>query len=110
MSIALQDVLHKALSGIPPAANVLRSAFLRVYLPGMAVSTPHYMTGFLVFLCFVFWIFFCVLVGLYASSKGRSGISFFVLSLFLTPLIGFIIAAVIQPKLDKVGQLSGTKV
>ena len=47
---------------------------------------------------FVFWIALCVVVGLYANSKGRSGIGFFALSLFLSPLIGLIAAAIALPR------------
>jgi uncharacterized membrane protein YiaA len=46
---------------------------------------------------FFVWIVFAVLVGVYAANKGRSGPGFFFLSLILSPLIGFIIAAVVSP-------------
>ncbi|UAA39745.1 hypothetical protein KIH87_05130 [Paraneptunicella aestuarii] len=46
---------------------------------------------------FVFWLIFAILVGFYASSKGRSGIGFFIIAIVLSPLIGFIIALMISP-------------
>ncbi len=46
---------------------------------------------------FLFWIIFAVLVGVYANSKGRSGIGYFFLSVILSPLLGFIIVAVVSP-------------
>lgn len=58
---------------------------------------------------FVFWILFAVLVAVYAERKGRSGAGFFFLSLFLSPLIGFIIAAAVESKKQKVAERSGMK-
>lgn len=46
---------------------------------------------------FVMWLIFAVLVGVFASSKGRSGIGFFFLAVLLSPLIGFIVALVVSP-------------
>lgn len=46
---------------------------------------------------FIFWLIFAILVGVYASSKGRSGVGFFFIAVLLSPLIGFIIALVVQP-------------
>ncbi|NRB42461.1 MAG: zinc ribbon domain-containing protein [Pseudomonadales bacterium] len=40
----------------------------------------------------VFWISLSVIVAIFARKKGRSGIGFFLLSIFFSPLIGFIIA------------------
>jgi hypothetical protein len=40
------------------------------------------------------WIVLCILVAVYASGKGKSGAVYFFISLILSPLIGFIIAAV----------------
>lgn len=45
----------------------------------------------------LFWLFFSVMVGVYANSKGRSGIGFFFIALIISPLVGFIIALVISP-------------
>ncbi len=42
---------------------------------------------------FVFWIVCCIGVGIFASSKGRSGVGWFFLSAFISPLIGGIIIA-----------------
>ena len=44
----------------------------------------------------VIWIALSILVGSYASSKGRSGILLFFISLFLSPLLGFIIAYIMK--------------
>lgn len=45
----------------------------------------------------VFWLLLAVLVGVYASSKGRSGVGYFLLAVLLSPLIGFIIVLVLSP-------------
>lgn len=42
----------------------------------------------------VLWIVFSILVGVYASSKRRSGIGWFALSMVISPLIAFVIVAV----------------
>ena len=42
----------------------------------------------------LFWIFLSVLLGVYASSKKRSGLGWFFLSLIISPLIAFIIVLV----------------
>ena len=42
----------------------------------------------------IFWIFLSILVGAFASSKRRSGIAWFFLSLIISPLITFIIILV----------------
>jgi hypothetical protein len=41
------------------------------------------------------WIFLSILVGFFASSKKRSGIGWFFLSLIISPLITFIILLVV---------------
>jgi hypothetical protein len=41
------------------------------------------------------WLFFCVIVGVVASKKGRSGIGYFLLSIILSPLVGIIIVLVV---------------
>ena len=46
---------------------------------------------------FIFWLFLSIIVGVYASQKGRSGIGYFFLSALLSPVIGFIIVLVIGP-------------
>jgi hypothetical protein len=45
----------------------------------------------------IFWIGLSVLVGWFASSKKRSGLGWFFLSLIISPLITFIILLVIGP-------------
>lgn len=44
------------------------------------------------------WFGFSILAGAVASSKGRSGIGYFILALFLSPLIG-LLAAALMPSL-----------
>jgi len=41
-----------------------------------------------------FWILFSALVGMYASNKGNPGFWYFLFSLILSPLIGFILALI----------------
>lgn len=41
------------------------------------------------------WLLFAVLVGAFASGRGRSGFAFFLLSVILSPVVGFIIALVL---------------
>ncbi|MEN9751646.1 MAG: hypothetical protein RLZZ600_693 [Actinomycetota bacterium] len=45
----------------------------------------------------IVWLFLCFLIGMYARGKGRSGLGFFLLSVVLSPLIGFIIALIVAP-------------
>ena len=47
-------------------------------------------------LSLIVWLGLAIGAGVIASSKGRSGIGYFILGLFL-PLIGFLIAAFIAP-------------
>jgi hypothetical protein len=49
---------------------------------------------------FLLWIALSILAGWIASTKGRSGVGFFFLSVFLSPLIG-LIAAAAAPKIEK---------
>lgn len=44
---------------------------------------------------FIFWVVFCVLVGKFASSKGREAVLWGVLALFVSPLIAFVIIALL---------------
>lgn len=44
------------------------------------------------------WFVFSILAGVIASSKGRSGVGFFFLSIFLSPIVG-ILAAAFMPSL-----------
>ncbi len=50
------------------------------------------------------WLVFSIMVGLYANSKGRSGLGFFFLSLILSPLIGLIVALLVKPDAKKIEQ------
>lgn len=43
------------------------------------------------------WLIFAGLAGWIASSRGRSGIGVFVLSLILSPLVGIIVALAMKP-------------
>jgi len=52
----------------------------------------------------IFWFILCFLTGWIASSKGRSFIGIFFLSLFLSPIIGGIVALVIQKDYTKLGE------
>jgi hypothetical protein len=51
---------------------------------------------------FFFWFICALLVGLYARKKGRSGIGFFFLSVLLSPLLGFLIALIVDEQRDTV--------
>ena len=44
-----------------------------------------------------FYLILCVVAGMAASSRGHSGVGFFLLSLIVSPVIGLILALVIQP-------------
>lgn len=46
---------------------------------------------------FFIWFLLAILVGVYASSKGRSGFWFFVIAILLSPLIGLLIALLTPP-------------
>lgn len=41
------------------------------------------------------WIILCILVGFYAKKNGRHGFGYFILSVLLSPLVGFIILLII---------------
>ena len=47
---------------------------------------------------FILWIAFSIMAAYIASNKGRSGFGWFMLSLCLSPLIGFIGALIAKPK------------
>lgn len=47
---------------------------------------------------FIVWLVFAILVGAFASSKGRSGIGFFFIAVLLSPLLGFIIALCVKSR------------
>ena len=44
------------------------------------------------------WFLFSALAGVYADSKNRAGVGYFILSLCLSPIIGFIIIAIAGKK------------
>lgn len=46
---------------------------------------------------FLGWVVLCILVAVWASKKGRSGLGAFLVSLVLSPLIGAIIVALMSP-------------
>jgi zinc-ribbon domain len=50
------------------------------------------------------WLLLCGLCAALASSKGRSGVGFFFLSFFLSPLVGFIAAVIAKPNVHAVEQ------
>jgi len=56
---------------------------------------------------FLFWIIGAVLVGEYASSKGLRGESFLFISLFASPLVGFLIALLSSPQQERAAKRRG---
>ena len=59
-----------------------------------------------IFLC---WIIGAVLVGKYSSHKGLSGILFFAISLFASPLVGVLLALVATPDREKAAKRAGMR-
>lgn len=56
------------------------------------------------------WFIFAILVGAWASSKGRSGFGYFLVSVLLSPLIGAIMVAIAgenKPKIEAEAVKSG---
>lgn len=51
---------------------------------------------------FVVWIAFCFVAGAIASKKGRSALGFFFLSLFLSPVVGIVVAAIVAPNAQRI--------
>jgi hypothetical protein len=47
---------------------------------------------------FFFWLLFAAIVGIAASSRGRSGFGWFLLSILISPLLGLILVFVIPNK------------
>lgn len=47
---------------------------------------------------FIFWFVAAIIVGVIASNKGRSGFGWFVLALFISPLLAGILALVLSSK------------
>jgi hypothetical protein len=60
-------------------------------------------------LIFIVWLVLCGAAAAYASSKGRSGVGIFFLSFFLSPLVGFIVALVMEPNQQKIAVAKGMK-
>lgn len=45
----------------------------------------------------ILWISLSIATGIYSGRKGRSGLAFFLISLILSPLVGFIFAYIARP-------------
>ncbi len=54
-------------------------------------------------------IAFSIAVASYAESKGRSWIGYFLLSIFLSPIVGLLFAWAANPQLEKVAERKGLK-
>ena len=63
----------------------------------------------LILLGIVGWFVLAWAVGHYAESKGRDGKGVLLLSLFLSPVLGFIVAAAMRPDEKKVAVAQGKK-
>jgi hypothetical protein len=48
-----------------------------------------------------FWLILSILAGIFATSKGRSSFGWFVISFFLSPLIGFIGVAILPNRIQE---------
>ena len=71
----------------------------------------------------LFWLIFTVVICCMAKSRGRSALGFFLLSLFLSPLVGFIVLLIVgknephvvevrysdTPKSDSAAETSATE-
>jgi hypothetical protein len=51
----------------------------------------------------VIWLLLCYAVVVYAGKKGRSRVGFFLLSLFLSPLVGFVLIALGPSNPERMG-------
>lgn len=58
---------------------------------------------------FVTWLVLSGAAAVYASNKGRSGGGIFALSLFLSPLVGFLVAAAMEPHQKEIAKAKGMK-
>jgi hypothetical protein len=76
-------------------------------------TTLEFSTFFIVWLeFFIFFVAWLVLSGAaaaYASNKGRSGVGIFCLSLFLSPLVGFLVGVAMEPHQQKGAEAPGMK-
>lgn len=62
-----------------------------------------------IFSVFFFMLMLCVAAGIWASTRGRSGVGWFFISLIVSPVIGFILLAVLKnlaPNADGAGSAS----
>jgi hypothetical protein len=48
----------------------------------------------------IFWLLFAVVVGVVASSRGRSGVGWFLLAVVISPLLAIILVALMPSKRD----------
>jgi Uncharacterised protein family UPF0547 len=55
-------------------------------------------------LILMFWLALCAVAAYIASNKGRSGVGIFLLSVFLSPLVGVIVALAMSPNLAAQGK------
>lgn len=46
----------------------------------------------------ILWLAFSIAAGMWANSKGRSGLGYFLLSVILSPLVGLIFAGIASDK------------
>ena len=49
----------------------------------------------------ILWILLCIIPTVIANKKGRSGCGFFLLSVFLSPIVGIITALIVEDKIEK---------
>jgi len=61
------------------------------------------------FIGLIVWLVLCGAAAAYASNKGRSGVGIFFLSLFLSPLVGFVVALAMEPNQQEVAEKKGMK-
>jgi transposase-like protein len=61
------------------------------------------------FVVLIVWLVLCGAVAVYAENKGRSGVGFFFLSLFLSPLVGLVVALAVRPDERRVAAAQGMK-
>lgn len=54
------------------------------------------------FFVFIIWLVLAILVGVFATNRGHSGIVFFLIAAVLSPLIGFIIVLVMKPNTQEI--------
>lgn len=55
----------------------------------------------MVIISFIVWVILCALVAVFAERKGRKGIGYLLLSLFLSPLVGGIVVLCVADKNKK---------